>query len=144
MKQIMTLTFFCLGYILNLEAKSYDLSSPDNIIKVSIEIKDRIYYSISWQNIQIIEPSAISMVLDGNLILGHDPKVKKVVTNFIDDKIYPPVREKRKEIIDRYNEMELSFAGNWGLIFRAYDDGISWRFTTDFKNDLTLGSDSFS
>jgi len=127
-----------LGSGLNLLAKSYDLSSPDNKIKVAIEIKDKIYYSVSWQNIQIIEPSAISMTIDENQVLGHNAKVKKVVTNFMDDKIYPPVREKRKEIIDRYNEMELSFAGNWGLIFRAYDDGISWRFTTDFKNDLTV------
>jgi len=52
------------GMGLNLLAKSYDLSSPDENIKVTIEIKEKIYYSVIWQNIRIIEPSPISLILD--------------------------------------------------------------------------------
>ena len=78
------------------------------------------------------------MTLDNYQVPGHNPKVRKVVTNIIDEKIYPPVKEKRREIIDRCNEMEFSFSGKWGLIFRAYDDGISWRFTTDFDREISV------
>lgn len=138
MKFFITLILFCTGFIVNLQAKSYDLRSPDNKIRVIIEISNKIYYSVSWQNIRIIEPSSISMVLDESRILGHDPKVKKVISRAVDEMIYPEVREKRKEIMDRYNEMEFRFAGAWGLIFRAYDDGISWRFVTNFDEEITI------
>jgi alpha-glucosidase len=138
MKRPIVLILILAGFSLNLPAIKYELQSPDNKITVTIDVREKIYYSVAWQNIQIIEPSAISMTIDENQVLGHNSKVKKVVTNIEDQKIYPPVKEKRKEIIDRYNEMEFSFAGNWGLVFRAYDDGISWRFTTDFKNEITV------
>lgn len=138
MNRTIVLAFIFLGFCYNLSAKKYELQSPDQKTKVIIDIGDEIYYSVLWQDIRVIEPSEISMTIDENQVLGHNPKVKKIVTNFIDDKIYPPVREKRKEIIERCNEMEFSFAGNWSLIFRAYDDGISWRFSTDFKNEITV------
>ena len=138
MKRIIALTLIFIVIGFNLLAEKYELRSPDNKILVSVDIGDKIYYSVTWKDIRIIESSAISITIDENQILGYNPKVKKVVTNFIDEKIYPPVKEKRKEIIDRYNEMGFSFAGNWGLIFRAYDDGISWRFTTNFKNEITI------
>jgi alpha-glucosidase len=136
--RLILFTLIFSGFYLNLTAEKFELKSPDKKITVIIEISDKVYYSVIWQGILIIEPSGISMTINENQILGHNPEVKRVVTNFKDDKIYPPVREKRKEIIDRYNEMELSFAGNWGLIFRAYDDGIIWRFVTDFKDEITV------
>jgi alpha-glucosidase len=137
-RQIVVLTLFFLGLSFNLSAKKYELKSPDNKILVTVDIRDKIYYSVTWQDIRIIEPSSISMTIDENQVLGHNPKVIKVVTHIEEVKIYPPVKEKRKEIIDKYNEMEFNFSGHWGLIFRAYDDGISWRFITDFKNEITV------
>ncbi len=138
MKSIAGLTLIFLGLCFNMQAKKYTLESPEKRIAVTIEIGDRIFYSVSWQNILIIQPSSISMTIDGNQVLGENPKVRKVETNFINEKIYPPVKQKRKEVTDRYNEMRFSFSGKWGLIFRAYDDGVSWRFTTGFDKEITV------
>ncbi len=121
-----------------MQAKKYTLESPEKRIAVTIEIGDRISYSVSWQNIRIIQPSSISMTIDGNQVLGENTKVRKVETNFINEKIYPPVKQKRKEVTDRCNEIKFSFYGKWGLIFRVYDDGVSWRFTTGFDKEITV------
>jgi alpha-glucosidase len=138
MKSIAGLTLIFLGLCFNMQAKKYTLESPEKRIAVAIEIGDRISYSVSWQNILIIQPSSISMTIDANQVLGENPKVRKVETNFINQKIYPPVKQKRKEVTDRCNEMKFSFSGKWGLIFRAYDDGVSWRFTTGFDKEITV------
>jgi alpha-glucosidase len=132
MKKPIVLILILAGFSLNLPAIKYELHSPDNKITVTIDVREKIYYSVAWRNIQIIEPSSISMTIDGNQVLGDNPKVRKVETNFINEKIYPPVKQKRKEVTDRCNEMKFSFSGKWGLIFRAYDDGASWRFMTGF------------
>ena len=34
--------------------------------------------------------------------------------------------------------MTLSFRGNYGLVFRMYNDGLAYRFTTKMKNDIVV------
>ena len=138
MKRVVGFILIFIGLSINLQAKKYILESPDKQIRVTVDIGEKIFYSVSWKNIQIMSPSSISMTIDDNQVLGYKPKVIKDVTNIIDEKIYPPVKEKRREIIDRYNELEFSFSGKWGLIFRIYNDGISWRFTTSFDKQITV------
>ena len=141
MKSVAGLTLIFLGLCFNLHAKKYTLESPDKKIMVTIDIGDKIFYSVSWKNIEIIKPSSISLAIDGSNILGHNPKLRKVNANFIDEKIYPPVKEKRREIINRCNELEFSFSGRWGLIFRAYDDGVSWRFITSLDKEIIIDNE---
>ena len=138
MKRVVGFILIFIGLSINLQAKKYILESPDKQIRITVDIGEKIFYSVSWKNIQIIHPSSISMTIDNSQVLGHNPKVKKVVTNIIDEKIYPPVKEKRREIIDIYNELDFSFSGKWGLFFRVYNDGISWRFTTSFDKQITV------
>jgi alpha-glucosidase len=126
------------GICLNLQAKKYKIESPDGKIAVIIDIREKIYYSVSRQDVQIINPSSISITVNSNMVLGVNPKIRKAVLNFIDEIIYPQVKEKRDEISDRYNEMELIFTDEWGLIFRVYDDGVSWRFITNFDREITI------
>ena len=38
------------------------------------------------------------------------------------------VHRKSNTIDDHYNEVTLSFRGNWALRFRVYDDGMAYRF----------------
>lgn len=36
-------------------------------------------------------------------------------------------------MIDRYNELKMQFR-NYNLYFRAYDDGVAYRWETNFKS----------
>lgn len=49
----------------------------------------------------------------------------------------PVVRQKSKQIIDHYNEMVLD-AENYKLYFRVYNDGLAYRFHTDFPDSLKV------
>jgi alpha-glucosidase len=45
---------------------------------------------------------------------------------------------KKSTVIDNYNELALTFNSNYGLIFRAYNDGLAYRFTSTRKGNLTI------
>lgn len=45
---------------------------------------------------------------------------------------------KKNQITDNYNELNFSFKEGFNVIFRAYNDGIAYRFTTNLKNHFEV------
>ena len=45
---------------------------------------------------------------------------------------------KKSEVQDVYNEVTFAFRGNYGLVFRAYNDGLAYRFTTKMKDSIVV------
>lgn len=115
-----------------------ELKSPDNKVQIDISIADKITYSVNYGSEVILLPSAISMKLQNGVILGSNPKLTKKGKLSVNNKIYPEIRQKRKEINDVYNELELVFKGNYSLIFRAYNDGVAYRFKTSFTDSIKV------
>jgi len=128
----------CIFAPLHAQEKFYKLISPDRKTEVQIQMKDKIHFSIKHNGQEIIASSPISMELDKNRILGASPSVKNVKNSSVKEEIRPVVPEKRKIIPDVYNEMELSFKGNYGLRIRAYDDSVAYRFFTDLPGAIIV------
>jgi len=124
-----------------LSGKVFRLSSPDKRIEVRIDVADKITYAVSCNNTDILAPSPISMVLDNKLTLGANPQITNTKIRTVNEEIRPVVPVKRKVIIDHYNEIAIDFAGNFGLVFRAYDDGIAYRFVTGFDKRIKVYSE---
>ncbi|MDI6848654.1 MAG: glycoside hydrolase family 97 protein [Candidatus Saccharicenans sp.] len=114
-------------------ASRVTVSSPDNRVEVKIELGNQISYSVYFQGKQILAPSPVSMTINDNVVLGRRPVLENTTRTRGDAVINPPVREKRAVIIDRYNEANLKFRGNFGLIFRVYNDGVAYRFYTGYR-----------
>jgi alpha-glucosidase len=115
----------------------FDLFSPDEKIVTHIKIADNIEFEVLYDSLTIIEYSEISINIDDELI-GHNPKIKKKITNSINKVIYPEVPEKNSRINDNYNDMQLYLKGNVVIYFRAYNNGFAWRFETNIKEDITV------
>lgn len=64
-------------------------------------------------------------------------EVKNVERSTQNQVLKPVVRQKSKQIIDHYNEMVLD-AENYKLYFRVYNDGLAYRFHTDFPDSLKV------
>ncbi|MGB4704723.1 MAG: glycoside hydrolase family 97 protein [Candidatus Saccharicenans sp.] len=120
------------------------LNSPDNRIEVKIEFRDQIVYSVFFGGKQILAPSPVSMTINDNVILGRRPVVENVSRTKGDSIIKPPVQEKRALIVDRYNEVNIKLRGNFGLIFRAYNDGVAYRFYTGYRVPIKVRSEQAS
>jgi alpha-glucosidase len=51
------------------------------------------------------------------------------------------VNYKKNVVADQYNELEIRFKGNYRLVFRAYNEGVAYRFVTDMKNPFVVTSE---
>ena len=112
---------------------SFELFSPDENIHVLIEITDGIQYSISFKNKPLLEPSSLSMTLEGQGVLGSNPHLAEVERETVDTVIQPVVREKQAKVPEQYQELRLVFEGGYEVIFRAYNDGVAYRFVTNLQ-----------
>lgn len=117
--------------------KTYQVQSPDGKMKAVVTVKDRIEYTVSHDGTEVLAPSVISLTLQGGKVLGAQPKVtgvQKVSSNTV----IPSPFYKKKEVKDQYNEMVINFRGNFSVVFRAYDDGVAYRFRTKLKDDIVV------
>lgn len=113
------------------------VSSPDGKLKASIELKDKITYSVSHETDQVVAPSTIALILTNGEQLGVNPELKDSKKNNVNQTIDAPFY-KRSKITDNYNELVLNFRGDFSLIFRAYNEGIAYRFKTSKKKGFEV------
>lgn len=59
----------------------------------------------------------------------------------ITNKITSPVPEKRKIITDDYSLLTIQLLQPYKIEFRVYDDGVSYRFSTAFKDSIIVQSE---
>ena len=107
-------------------AGNYTVSSPDGRITVSVETGEALTYSVVCDGNVLLAPSEVSLVLSDDTLLGGRAVPRKVVRNTVDRTVAAPMY-KRSHVRDHYNEMVLDFK-NFDLIFRAYDEGVAYRF----------------
>ena len=113
------------------QAKDYELKSPDGKIVVTVSSGNHVSYSVEREGLKLLAPSQISMtLLNGSMYGGNDSF--RVSRKSVDTTI-PARNFKRATVRDRYNEMTLS-AGDYDIVFRAYDDGIAYRFVSRDKD----------
>jgi alpha-glucosidase len=119
-------------------AKEYKVSSPDGKITMTIIVGSDIRWSASIDDNVIINPSKIAMILDNGKILGVNEKVKKTTESRLNEVFKPVVANKHSEIPNICNIIIITFNSGFSLQFRAYNDGIAYRFETILKDDIIV------
>ncbi|WP_163709336.1 glycoside hydrolase family 97 protein [Mangrovibacterium lignilyticum] len=112
------------------------VSSPNNTIKINVKLTDRIYYNLEVDEKGTMWYSPISMSTNQGE-LGQNPVLLNQSSNSVDQSI-KTVWGTRSEVKDQYNELTLDFKNGYSLIFRAYDDGVAYRFKTSKKGELLV------
>jgi alpha-glucosidase len=123
------------------KAQNYELFSPDKNIKITLVNDDVLTYSVMADGKELLAASPISMTVNDNVVLGKKAKVRKIDKKSVDEVITPIVSIKRKAIPNRYNELTLQFKGDYGVSFRAFNDGVAYRFITSMKGNLKVKSE---
>ncbi|MDX1637052.1 MAG: glycoside hydrolase family 97 N-terminal domain-containing protein, partial [Balneolaceae bacterium] len=111
------------------------LNSPDRQTEVRISVGETIQYEVLFNGEQVLAPSKLSLTIDGIGTLGKNPDLERQTRNLVDRVLEPVVPRKSSTIRDRYHQPSLQFAGNYSVEFRAYNDGIAYRFVTDLGED---------
>ena len=117
-----------------------DLKSPDGRITLKIELSSKIYYSVDFGGISLLQACPLSLELGDGTILGAKPVLKNTQQREPRGEIKLPWG-KNKVLADVYNEVELSFAGDFSVVFRAYNDGVAYRFRSARSGDMIIRSE---
>ena len=121
--------------------KQYTLQSPDKDITVTVEVGEQLTYSVTHGNTCVLAPSAIGMKLSDGTQLGQKPVVKSTKMRSVNQSVKAPFY-KRAQIPEIYEELTLTLKGNYKVIFRAYDEGMAYRFETDFRKQIIVENET--
>ncbi|AZI26706.1 glycoside hydrolase family 97 protein [Pedobacter sp. G11] len=127
--RIILTTFLLALTISSWGQKKHQLKSPDGKLAVAISLNEKISYAITHQGDTILKPSVLNMSLDNGTVWGKNSQLKNAKANTHHQQINA-LFYKRNQIDDHYNELVLSFKENFSLIFRAYNEGIAYRFVS--------------
>lgn len=73
--------------------------------------------------------------------MGDKPHLTGHKASPVNRTFRPVVAFKFEEIRDRCNMLRLDFRGGWAVEFRAYDDGMAYRFVTALRHDIEVLSE---
>ena len=132
-KSLFLLLFLSLGLLL--QAKDYVVTSPDGSVTVTVSDGDAVSYWVDCNGVVLLEPSFISMTLQDGTVFGGKDKFR--VTRRTVDESFDVQNFKRARVRDHFNELTLS-AKRYDIIFRAYDDGIAYRFVAKGRKGETV------
>ena len=123
-------------------AQMLTLHSPDKTVKVKISVGAELKYAVFIDNKPVIVPSLIDMQLLSGQQLSAGLKIRSRKIASVNETILSAVPEKRKSIANIYNELAIGFTNKFGVVFRAYDDGVVYRITSKFKGDVLVGKET--
>ena len=79
------------------------------------------------------------MTLEDGTVYGKDPG-RAVCRTVSEDRVINTSLYKKSEIADVFNEMSLRFR-DFELVFRAYDEGVAYRFVSRSKKPFNVVSE---
>lgn len=121
--------------------KIQKLQSPDGNIQVSISLSDKISYDIICGNDTLLKQCNLQIEV-GNQQLGNRPKLIKTSSKNVEESLTPVIPLKYSTITNKYNQLLLKFKGDYSIEFRAFNDGVAYRFITDKKGIIDVNSET--
>src|SRR3569833_2129423 len=104
--------------------KVYHVKSPDGKINLTVSVDKNIKWSVNHEQTEVITPSEISMTVEKGGDFGKNAVVKSAKNTSVNQEIHTPIY-KKDNVRDRFNQLVLTFKGDYGLAFRAYNDGVA-------------------
>ena len=140
-RYILLVVCLCLVSLLHAQNR-LELVSPNGELKVSLNLSDKIYYSIDYNGDVLLKDNSLQLTLR-NQVLGQNPKLRRQKRTSVDEQLTPIVPLKYSKVNNRYNQLLLTFK-DYSVEFRAFDDGIAYRFITSQKGDVEVMNEEFA
>jgi len=119
-------------------AQDHILKSPDGTIELKVSYDTLVHWQVVRGGKKLILPSEISMEMATEKFPSAKDRIKKVETSDVSEIVMPVVAHKDSEIRNMYRQMTMEFKSGFTLVFRAYNDGVAYRFLTAFKGNVIV------
>jgi len=135
-KIILQVLLLCIAFTVT--AKEYKVTSPDGRITVVVVKEEQVKWKVAYDGKEIISSADIAMELASGRIPEIKDRIRKVTVRNTKESIIPVVPVKRSEILSEYNLLELTFSSGSALEFRAYNDGVAYRFRSAADGEIKV------
>ena len=115
------------------KSKSYDLASPDGRLVVCVSTDDMsVGYYILRDGTMLLRPSHIDITYTQGNVAIDALTVRKADRRTVDETVASPFT-RQSSMRNHFNELILRFKEGLSLVFRAYDEGVAYRFVWEGK-----------
>jgi alpha-glucosidase len=112
----------------------FQVASPDSSLLIEVHVTPQLEWQLFQNGRPLTEKTPISINIKDKGDLGLSAVIKTVKYSQQEEILSPVVQVKNAQISARYKELRLSFSGNWGFEIRLFNEGLAYRFTTNFEN----------
>ncbi len=116
--------------------KTFTLASPDGKVKSNITAGQTLTYDIQVDGRQVIAPSAVGMTLTDGTQWGAS-KLAGNKPGSIRNQIPSPLT-RQASMKDECNTLVLNFKGDYAVEFRAYNEGVAYRFIYSGQKPINI------
>lgn len=131
MKRLLSLVALLLMLCASAIAKDFTLASPNGKLKVTVNVDKTITYEVNFNGQQLLAPSQISMTVGKGETWGVGSKLTKAISG-VRNATIKAQNYKKAVVKDQCNMLLFLFKG-FSLEFRAYDEGVAYRFSGSKK-----------
>ncbi len=121
--------------------KNYCLSSPSGKVQAEINVGDELTYDIKFEGREVLAPSPLAMILENGAVWGRNAKVNRAVRSSV-DQIVSAEFYRASELKECYNSLTLKMKGGWSVEFRAYNDGVAYRFAHNGEKPFNVADET--
>lgn len=142
MKRILhiLLLFFAANTFLKAADKKISLNSPNKQLMVEISLGEQLIYSLYDNNTLLMKDSRIDLCVNGKKLCSNNQKATTKTSHQVETIVAPFYRNPQFTV--EYNELAIQLKTGLKVEFRAYNQGIAYRFvTTAFKGKEYLVND---
>lgn len=136
MKRLLSLVALLLMLCASAIAKDFTLASPNGKLKVTVNVDKTITYEVNFNGQQLLAPSQISMTVGKGETWGVGSKLTRAITG-VRNTTVKAQNYKKAVVKDQCNMLLFLFKG-FSLEFRAYDEGMAYRFVSGSKKALIV------
>lgn len=115
-------------------ATSYELSSPNQKIKLRIDVGRGIEYDLLLNRVPLLENSTLALDIERRK-LGASPQVLSATPSAVNRELRVPVPRKFAVLRENYNELRIVFKDDYAVVFRLYNEGMAYRFETSLAQN---------
>ena len=109
-------------------AKTETLTSPGGNIKMTVTVDKQLTLSVFRGDEQILKDCPLGLQV-GQEQFVQNPKLSSSKRSKVDEVIRPVVPLKQAEVKNKANQLTMTFKGGISIDFRAYDNGVAYRFS---------------
>ena len=111
-------------------AKNIEVSSPDG--RIRLVVNDDLTYDLYDSERLLMDDARLQMVFQDGVTVGSDTKITRTSVKKSTESIDAPFY-RTQHFDTSYNELTVKTGKGASILFRLYDDGMAYRFVTNFK-----------